>query len=129
MTNWKIFSSAIVLTGCLVALGASQPPGRPPGPPPGGPKDIDRIVDELDLTGKQRDLADEILKKHHDKMRKFFEEAKDELLVRMKEVLTKEQFRQFKDELDLAPGPKGPKGPKGPPGGKGAPKGVPDEEF
>ncbi len=130
MQRWKFFAFAAVAAVAFTGAAVTQPPG---GPPPGG--GLEKILDDLKLSSQQQDQASEILKKHRDALRKFHEQAQQDLLTQLKGVLTKEQYQQFKDDLEFLPLPgdpkgpgKGPKGPKGPKDGKGpkGPKGRPE---
>jgi hypothetical protein len=87
------------------------PGDRPPPPPPPGPGGLERILDDLKLSDKQLDKANVVLKAHHEKMRKIHEQARADLLKEMKDVLSADQFKKFKDELEK----QGPPGPPRPP--------------
>jgi EF hand len=97
--------------------GGGGPGGGPKGPPgKGGLKgiaaDAQRTLDDLNVTGDARDKADRVLKTHQDKVRRFEDVARAELILEMKDVLSEDDYRAFKTALNLPPG-------KGPPGGKG----------
>jgi hypothetical protein len=110
----------------LLGAALSQPPEPPPPPGtpggPGGPGGLERILDEMKLTRQERDRAQEVLRAHHEKMRKLHEEAREDLLKQMKDVLSEEQVKQLKEELDRRP-------PPGPPGPGRGPRGVPVEDL
>ena len=121
----------LVLVAIFVAVSnagwaAAQPPrgprggpgGGPPGPGPLRPEMLERIVDDLKLSEKEKAKVDEILEAHEAKMRKARDEARAVLLEQMKAVLTDKQFAQFKLEVDRRPGP--PPRDGGPRGGRGA---------
>jgi Spy/CpxP family protein refolding chaperone len=111
----KTLRLAAALAAALFVAGtaAAQPPGRPPrgaggfppGQPPGGPGGVERIVDDLNLTGRQKDQADEALRAYQDNLRRLTDLARADLLLRMKEVLSERDFRSFKEALDRQPGP------------------------
>jgi hypothetical protein len=83
-----------------------------PGPRgPAGPPDIERAVNDLKLEAKQREDVRKALAAERDKSRKAADEARAELLTRMKDVLSEQQLTRFKDGLD--------RGPPGRPGGRG----------
>jgi hypothetical protein len=102
------------------------PPGAPPkgpGPKGFGPKggafkgaagEVQRTLDDLNVTGTTRDKADRALRAHQDKMRRLEELARSELILQMKEVLNEEDYRVLKSALDRAPGPPPFKGPPPP---------------
>jgi Spy/CpxP family protein refolding chaperone len=85
------------------------PPGGPGGPPPGG---LERALDELKLTDKQKTKAEEVIRAHHDRMRKLFEQERDTMLKQMKEVLGEEEFKKFERAMENGrPGGPPPRGP------------------
>lgn len=122
MASWTRFLS--ILTVVLFLLGAaalSQPPeGRPPGP--GG---LERALDELKLNPQDRDKALEVLRAHHDKMRKANDQAREDFLKQMKDILSEEQLKHLKEAMERRP-PQPPPPPG--PGGRG-PRGVPADDL
>lgn len=90
----------------------------PKGPgPKGAPKSVaeaQRVLDDLNVTGPTRDRADRVLQKQSDKLKKFDELSRAEIVIEMKTILNDEDYRAFKTAVDRPPGPKG-GGPKGPP--------------
>jgi Spy/CpxP family protein refolding chaperone len=76
---------------------------------------MDRILGALKLTDKQKDKAEDVLKTHQEKVRKIMEQAREELLKEMKDVLSDDQFKKFKDEVE-----------QGPPGPRGGPRDRPE---
>jgi Spy/CpxP family protein refolding chaperone len=89
--------------------------GGPGGPGFGGPGGMERVLGTLKLTDKQKDKAEEVLKAHQEKVRMVMEQAHEELLKEMKDVLSDDQFKKFKNEVEQAPpGPRG--GPRERPG-------------
>jgi Spy/CpxP family protein refolding chaperone len=126
MKNWKVLAAAVVAAAVLVGVALTQPPGRgrpdgPPPPPPLGPA-LDRALDELKLGDKESEQAHKIVHTHRDKLHQQVEQAHEELLKEMKDVLGKEQFEQFKEVVQRRPPP-----PPGGPGGLG--RGVSVEEV
>jgi hypothetical protein len=93
----------------LEALGGLLNPGGPPGGK-GGPSFV-KAVDDLELKGEVYQKAAKIAREQQDKLRKFDEEIRTELLAQMKEVLRDPDYRSFRDAIEFPP-PKG-KGKKG----------------
>jgi hypothetical protein len=88
--------------------------GQPP--PGGGPKggkgpkgakapntDSEQLLDDLKLTAVQRTKARDLLRAHDDKMRQAAKQARQDLLIQMKEVLNEGDYQTFKEELDQVP--------------------------
>jgi hypothetical protein len=103
--------------------GLNPSPGLPPkgfgkGGPKGGPKgpagEAQRTLDELNITGETRDKADRVLRATQDKIRRFDELSRAELILQMKDILNEEDYRIFKLAMDNPPGPKGKGKGKGP---------------
>ena len=107
---WRV--SALAAALFLAGSAAAQPPGGPPrgpggfppGPPPAGPGGVERIVNDLNLTGKRKDQADDALRAYQDNVRRLTDLARADLLLKMKEVLTDRDFRSFKEALERQPG-------------------------
>jgi hypothetical protein len=99
-------------------------PGGPGGPGKGGPKgppkgppgaNAQRALDDLEISGKTREKAEEIVKSHRDKLRRMEDVARADLLIQMKEVLSEKEFNEYKISLGNQPGGPPKKGPpKGP---------------
>jgi EF hand len=74
------------------------------GPGPGGagpgPGDIEGVVDDLKLSNKKKDQALAAVKAHQENVRKLMDQARAELLQKMKEVLSEEELKDFKAALD-----------------------------
>jgi Spy/CpxP family protein refolding chaperone len=64
---------------------------------------MERVVHQLNLTTEQQEKVDKVLKAHHEKTRALFRQAQADVLVKMKEVLTEEQFQQFTKALENGP--------------------------
>jgi len=124
--NRKRYLALALLGGSLLLLGqaAGQPPprGGPPGRPGGPrgpglnppPRGSEPLLEELSLTRRERDRAHDALAAYDDTVRKATEQARKDLLVKMKDVLPEGEFKKFKDELEsvpliaaLPPGPRG----------------------
>jgi hypothetical protein len=87
--------------------------GGPKGDKGGKGAEVRKALDDLDLQGATRDKADKFVRTYQDKLKKFEETTRAELLVQMKDVLNDADYRAFKAAIDR-PGPKG-KGPNAPP--------------
>jgi hypothetical protein len=87
--------------GFRVGPGPGAPVGQfRVGPGLGG---IEGAVDDLKLSGKKKDQAEAAVKAHQENVRKLMDQARAELLQRMKEVLSEEEFKDFKAALDRQP--------------------------
>jgi hypothetical protein len=102
----------------LVAARADTPggPGAPgfgvggfrtgfrPGPGPGflglPPGAIEGVVDDLKLSGKKKDQALAAVKAHQESVRKLMDEARTQLIQKMKAILSEEELRDFQAALD-----------------------------
>ena len=78
-------------------------PGGPGGRFPPGVA-IERALDDLNLKEKKRDEAEAIVKAHHENVRKLMELARADLLLKMKDILSEEEYKDFKAALDRPPG-------------------------
>jgi hypothetical protein len=116
-TTLRLFSA---LTAALLIAAAvtAQPPGRRGGPPrPKGPPDgpgggLERIVDDLNLSDAKRDQALAAVRGHQADIRRLTDLAQSELLIKMKDLLSDEQFRSFSTATEPPPG-LGPRGGRG----------------
>jgi hypothetical protein len=124
----EIRKLATTLEAFVGFAGGGPPDGKkgdgPKGFKGGGPKGAGgealRALDDLNITGKTRDRADRVVKGYQDKLKKFDELSRAELVLQMKDVLSPEDHRAFKDAVDRPP--------PGPPGFGGPKKGPPDLE-
>jgi hypothetical protein len=57
-------------------------------------------VDDLKLSVKKKDQAMAVVKAHQENVRKLMARARAELLQKMKQVLSEEEFKDFKAALD-----------------------------
>lgn len=93
----------------FVSWGANGQP--PPGPGPKGFKggkgkantNSEQLLEDLKLTATQRNKAREILRGYDDKLRQTVRQARQDLLVQMKDVLNESDYQTFKDELEQVP--------------------------
>ena len=102
--------------------GDGPPPGfEPKGPGgKGGPKgafkgpvgEVQRTLDDLNVTGSARDKADRVLRAQQEKLRRFEELMRADLLAQMKELLSDEDYRLLTTAVDRPAGPPGFKGPR-----------------
>jgi hypothetical protein len=68
-----------------------------PGP---GPGTIEGVVDDLKLPAKKKDQALAAVKAHEENVRKLMDQARMELLQKMKTILSAEELEDFKAALD-----------------------------
>jgi hypothetical protein len=127
-------ASALSVALALVWSVGAQPPGQTPdktGAPPrsiddrsgprggfragpgrrGGPDGgfrqggtLERILDDLNLSGQKKDQAEAAVKEYQENVRKLMGLARSDLLLKMKEVLSEEEFKKFSETLDRPPG-------------------------
>lgn len=88
--------------------GGAGPGGKGKGGPPKGAlkgpaAEVQRTLDDLNVTGPARDKADRALRAHQDKMRQFEELWLSELFSQMKDTLNEEDYRSLKSALDRPP--------------------------
>jgi hypothetical protein len=74
--------------------------GPGPGVPGPGPGVIEGVVDDLKLSGKNKDQAKAAVKAYQENVRKLMDQARAELLQKMKEVLSEEELKDFKAALE-----------------------------
>jgi hypothetical protein len=84
-------------------------PGPGPGGPGGfalggairsGPGAAEAVVEDLKLSDKKKDQATAAAKAHEENVRKLMDQARADLLKKMKEILSEEEFEDFKAALD-----------------------------
>jgi hypothetical protein len=61
---------------------------------------IGGAVDDLKLSGQKKDQALAVVKAHQENVRTLTDQARAEMLLKMKEVLSEEEFKDFKAALD-----------------------------
>src|SRR5262249_42885876 len=99
------------------------------GPFKGPILEVQQTLDELNVTGSRRDRADQVLRTHQARFRRYEEVTRAELMIELKDVLVEDDYRILKSAVDQpVDGPFPKKGPpgkggfgKGPFGGKGPP--------
>jgi hypothetical protein len=64
------------------------------------PDQIEGVLDDLKLDAKKKDQAKAAVKAHQESVRKLMEQSRAELLQKMKEILSAEEFENFKAALD-----------------------------
>jgi hypothetical protein len=65
-----------------------------------GPDATEGVVDDLKLSGKKKEQAMAAVKAHQENVRKLMDQARAELLAKMKEILSEEEFNDFRAALD-----------------------------
>jgi hypothetical protein len=61
---------------------------------------VEGVVDDLKLSGKKKEQAMAAVKAHEENVRKLMDQARAELLEKMKEILSEEEFQDFRAALD-----------------------------
>lgn len=83
--------------------GPGGPKGR--GGPPGGPPPfvIDQALADLKLADAKKESARAAVKAHHETVRKLTDLARADLLLHMQDVLSGDEFKEFKVAFDRRP--------------------------
>jgi hypothetical protein len=85
-------------------------------------------LNDLKLSDKKKETAEAAVKAHGESTRKLIDLARADLLLKMKDILSDDEFKTFKAELDRGPrfgggdrfgGRGGPGGPNPPPPPRG----------
>lgn len=63
----------------------------------------ERLLDDMKLTDDQKTKAREILRAYDEKMRQTTRQARQDLLVKMKDVLNESDYKTLKDEFEQVP--------------------------
>jgi hypothetical protein len=80
--------------------------GKGPFGPKGGPGGAARAaLDELNLSGTTKEKAEAVVKAHQADVRRLLDMARSDLLVKMQDVLTEQEYKTFKQGLDRRPAP------------------------
>jgi hypothetical protein len=98
------FGGRDALFGTIIdrdAIGPGPGPGglRIGGPGPGASV-VEGVVDDLKLSAKKKDQAVAAVKAHQENVRKLMDQARAELLEKMKEILSEEELKDFNAALD-----------------------------
>jgi EF hand len=72
--------------------------------PRGGPGGAQAALADLKLSGQTKEKAEAVVKTYQENVRRLTDLARSDLLVKMKEVLSEQEFKTFKDALDRRPG-------------------------
>jgi hypothetical protein len=64
---------------------------------------VEGIVKDLNLSGKKKEQAMAAAKAHKENVRKLMEEARADVLAKMKEILSPEEFKEFQATLAIPP--------------------------
>ena len=106
------FLAATGAMACLVVLSAQgqPPPGDPKGKGPkgqkglkGGPPDTVILVEDLKVTGRDKEKARDAVNAYDSKVRAAVRQARRELLEELKGTLSESDLKVFKEELDRIP--------------------------
>jgi hypothetical protein len=65
-----------------------------------GPGIMEGVVEDLKLPGKKKDQAMAAVKAHEENVRKLMDQARADLLKKVKEILSEEEFKDFQAALD-----------------------------
>lgn len=80
--------------------------GRPGGPSGFGPPGagLERTLGDLKLSDKKKETAEAAVKAYRENVRKLTDLARADLLLKMKDVLSDEEFKKFKEAAERRPG-------------------------
>ncbi len=111
-------AAAVLMTLVLVGIAVAQPPDRrgPPGggrggrggPGPGGGA-LEATLDDLKLSSQKRETAGEAVRAYMDSGRRLMDLADAELLLKLKEILSPEEYTKLKETTNRSR--RGPGGP------------------
>lgn len=114
----RALATTLAREGGLQGRDGRGGPGAGPRPGPGGPAGprgpggaIDRALGNLNLADKKKDQAEAVVKAHQESVRRLMDLARSDLLLKMKEVLSEQEYKTFKEALERQPGA----GPAAPP--------------
>ena len=110
----RILGVAATLSAALALVssaGAQPPDGLRPGlgrrAGPGGGffagGGIERVLDDLKLSDKKKEQALTAVKAYQENVSKLRDLARSDLLLKMKEVLSEQEFKKFNETLDRPP--------------------------
>jgi EF hand len=69
-------------------------------PGPGIMEGVVEVMEDLKLPGKKKDQAMAAVKAHEENVRKLIDQARADLLEKIKEILSEEEFKDFQAALD-----------------------------
>jgi len=105
MRNSILWLASAVLTTLLVeGRSVAQPPDRRGGPG-GGP--LERFVDDLKLSATNRATATAALREYQDNGRRLMDLAGADLQLKMKEILSPEEYKKVREATSRFQGPGG----------------------
>jgi hypothetical protein len=58
------------------------------------------VVDDLKLPAKKKDQAMAVVKAHQERVRKLLDQARADMLAKLKAILSEEEFKDFKAAMD-----------------------------
>jgi EF hand len=93
----KLASTRIGLDLARIENNSPGAPSEERGP---GIVGIERVVVDLKLSSKKKDQALAVVVAHQKNVRKLMDQARAELLQKMKEIMSEEEFKDFKAALD-----------------------------
>jgi EF hand len=103
-------TSALSVALVLVSSAGAQPPDRGRPGRRGGPAagfgaggGIERVLDDMKLSEKKKEQADAAVKEYRENIGKLMGLARSDLLLKMKELLSEQEFKKFNETLDRAP--------------------------
>jgi hypothetical protein len=91
--------------GGAIRFGPGPGPGAPGGFGVGGairfgPDAIEGVVDDLKLSGEKKAQAMAAVRAHQENVRKLMDQARADLVQKMKEILSEEELKDFQAALD-----------------------------
>jgi EF hand len=89
----------------LGALGRFGGRGGPGDGFRGGRGGVEGALADLKLSDKKKETAEAAVKAYQENVRKLTDLARADLLLKMKDVLSDEEYKKFKEALDRPPGP------------------------
>jgi len=68
-----------------------------------GPGGLERTITDLNLSSKTKDKAEALVKAHEENVHRLLELARTDLLVKMKDVLSEQEYKTFKAAVERQP--------------------------
>src|SRR2546421_394124 len=104
---WLVFA---LMAALFIGQGSmAQPPGKKRGPGGG----LDRVLDELKLSEKKKETARDAVGTCRDNIRRLTDLASAELMMKLKEVVSEEEFTRLRKATEKARARFGPGRPRG----------------